>query len=73
MRLHMMCLTIFKSLTYLNVEETTLTCYTKERTWTTEKDEYLTEMIHHLNEYNDRRGKTMSSKKIKGSVLQVME
>ena len=33
MRLHMMCLTNQTSLTYLNAEETTLTCNTKDRTW----------------------------------------
>ena len=33
MRLHIMYLTILTSLTYLNEEETTLTCHMKECTW----------------------------------------
>ena len=39
----------------------------------TEGDEYFTEMLDHLNEYNDRHGQIFSSKHIKEAVLRVME
>ena len=38
-----------------------------------ERYEYFTEMLDHLNEYNDRHGQRLSSKKLKEAVLQVME
>ena len=38
-----------------------------------ERDEYFTEMLDHLNEYNDRHGQRLSSKKLKEAVLQVIE
>ena len=38
-----------------------------------ERDEYFTEIIDNLNEYNDRHGQRLSSKKLKEAVLQVME
>ena len=39
----------------------------------TERDEYFTEMIDHLNKYNDRHSQRLSSKNLKEDVLQVIE
>ena len=39
----------------------------------TKIDEYFTEMLDHLNKYNDRQSQTFSSKNLKESVLRVME
>ena len=38
-----------------------------------ERDEYFTEMIDHLNEYNNHKGQILSSKIFKEAVLRVME
>ena len=38
-----------------------------------ERDEYFTEMLDNLNEYNNRHGQIFSSKNIKEAVLRVME
>ena len=35
----------------------------------TERDEYFTEMLDHLNEYNYCHGKILSSKKLKEAIL----
>ena len=40
---------------------------------TTEGYVYFTDIIDHLNKYNDRQGQIFSSKKVKESVLTVME
>ena len=39
----------------------------------TERYEYFTEMLDHLNKYNDRHGQILSSKNLKEAVLRVME
>ena len=39
----------------------------------TERDEYFTDMLDHLNKYNDCRSQRFSSKDIKEAVLRVME
>ena len=39
----------------------------------TERGEYFTEMLDHLNKYNDYHSQILSSKKLKEDVLQVME
>ena len=39
----------------------------------TEGEEYFTEMIEHLNEYNDHCGQRLSSKYIKEAALRVIE
>ena len=40
---------------------------------TTEGNEYFTDIINHLNGYQDRHGQILSSKKLKEAVLRVME
>ena len=39
----------------------------------TSGNEYSTEILDHLNKYQDRHGQILSSKKIKEAVLRVME
>ena len=39
----------------------------------TERDEYFTDMLDHLNEYNNFHGQILSSKNLKEAVLRVME
>ena len=39
----------------------------------TPKEEYFTEMLDHLNEYNDHHGQQLSSKKLRYAVIRVME
>ena len=39
----------------------------------TESNEYFTEIIDTLNKYQDRHGQRLSSKKLKETVLRVME
>ena len=39
----------------------------------TPKEEYFTEMLEHLNEYNDRHSQRLSSKKLRDVVIRVME
>ena len=39
----------------------------------TSGDEFFTDMLYHLNEYNDRHSKRLSSKNLKESILRVME
>ena len=39
----------------------------------TERDEYFTDMLDHLNKYNNLHGQILSSKNLKEAVLQVME
>ena len=39
----------------------------------TERDEYFTDMLDHINKYNDRRSQAFSSKNIKEAILRVME
>ena len=40
---------------------------------TTSKEEYFTEMLDHINEYNERYGKLFPSKKLLEDVFRVME
>ena len=39
----------------------------------TPKEEYFTEMLDHLNKYNDHHGQQLSSKNLQDSVIRVME
>ena len=39
----------------------------------TPKEEYFKDMLDHLNEYNDRHGQLLSSKKLQDAVIRVME
>ena len=39
----------------------------------TPKEEYFTEMLDHLNEYNDRHGQLFPSKKLRDAVIRVMK
>ena len=39
----------------------------------TKREEYFTDMLDHLNEYNDHHGQRLSSKKFIEAVLRVME
>ena len=36
-------------------------------------NEYFTDIIDHLNKYQDRHGQRLSSKKLKEAVLRIME
>ena len=40
---------------------------------TTEVNEYCTDILDHLNKYQDRHGQILFSKNLKEAVLQVME
>ena len=39
----------------------------------TEREKYFTEMLEHLNKYNDRHVQILSSKNTKEAVLRVMK
>ena len=66
-----MCL-ILTSITYLNAGKKI--DVSNERAYmSTEREEYFTDMLDHLNEYHDCHGQRLSSKNLKEAVLCVME
>ena len=40
---------------------------------TNPKEKYFTEVLDHLNEYNDRQSQQFSSKKLQDAVIRVMK
>ena len=68
-----MCLTIFNVSNVFECGRNKPDVSYKKAYRSTERHEYFTEMLEHLNEYNDLHGQIFPVKNLKEDVLQVME